>query len=565
MTVVVRAHNAGSSGAATLRITTVETHTSQDSPSFCSAGCVKSFSTLRDRTHVQTVEQRGGADETMALVTSHDNYRVIAFDRWPGTDSMSFVETPEARTTPCDDYVVNLSCALHAPAACHEPKIREGHRMQSCTISSRMTQSCLVAAVSLLVILQVACTSAVTRSSTPPASDAGVDAEPDVVLPDKPMRCIENVSRDPGAQPSPSIPGVTPGVLWKRSAGCTGLHHEPVLAGGHIAMICTNLLAIFDLEGNQTGALGDFSTIRGGGLTADPDGDFYFGATLLWRVTPTGDQVWKTPLAPSSEETETMASSSQLLLSPDGLLFVHKLQGKLKAIDSTDGSVVWERQVGLGAYGEVLNPYAGGGDTFFRNDRAYTTTGAVSELPRIDGTTVDIGPVAYSGPTGASWNPTEKRFTDRCMLDFCGRKRWNLQQGAFTLIGFQDEWLVGTGVSSCVYAPGGERLRGPAYLEGWPAVLGADGILYTLKCDSKEDEYSLHANSWELKEQWSLDLGSPCTDISPLLDGNGVMYVIRDGMWGVTITAVQTPSPGLAHTAMPTRKNNNRRTGRLSP
>jgi hypothetical protein len=149
--------------------------------------------------------------------------------------------------------------------------------------------------------------------------------------------------------------------------------------------------------------------------------------------------------------------------------------------------------------------------------------------------------------------------------DLCGRNLWAPQQGVFGLSGFQNELLVGTGVSSYVYSPGGERLRGPAYVEDWPAVLGADGILYTLKCDSKKDEYSLHANSWELKEQWSLDLGSPCTDISPLLDDNGVMYVIRDGMWGVTTTAVQTPSPGLAHTAKPSCRNNNRRTGWLSP
>jgi len=155
------------------------------------------------------------------------------------------------------------------------------------------------------------------------------------------------------------IPGITPQVLWKRSTVYTSLNSEPVLTGGHLAFISANVLEIFDLEGNLAGEYGDLGTMVATGLTADPAGDFYFGATYLFRISPTGARRWRTPLAPDVEDG-TGGASSGLLLSPDGPLFVQIKGGMLKAIPtgglssththSTSGSEPipdWQRRGGM--------------------------------------------------------------------------------------------------------------------------------------------------------------------------------------------------------------------------
>jgi hypothetical protein len=76
---------------------------------------------------------------------------------------------------------------------------------------------------------------------------------------------------------------------------------------------------------------------------------------------------------------------------------------------------------------------------------------------------------------------------------------------------------------------------------------------------------SLVAYSSELTESWRIELGKPCTYSGTVLADDGVLYVAREVADGIEVIAVQTASPGLAPTAWPARRHDNRQTGWLAP
>gem|GEM_PF-4163145 len=90
-----------------------------------------------------------------------------------------------------------------------------------------------------------------------------------------------------------------------------------------------------------------------------------------------------------------------------------------------------------------------------------------------------------------------------------------------------------------MYSPSGEVLHGPAFI-GWPEVIGADATLYAFPRALDTNSASVHANPRDLKRQWSLDLGQPCLERSPVLADNGVMYIVRSGIEKTSTKAVQT-------------------------
>ena len=122
--------------------------------------------------------------------------------------------------------------------------------------------------------------------------------------------------------------------------------------------------------------------------------------------------------------------------------------------------------------------------------------------------------------------------------------------------------------SASWYSAEGALRQGPRPVPGFATTLGADGTVYTTACsqqDARTSDLSLVAYSSELTSMWRLELGKPCTYSGTALADDGVLYLARELIDGIEILAIQTASPGLAPTAWPTRRHDNRRTNWLSP
>ncbi|MFH0900470.1 MAG: hypothetical protein V2A73_07560, partial [Pseudomonadota bacterium] len=109
-----------------------------------------------------------------------------------------------------------------------------------------------------------------------------------------------------------------PAVLWKKNLGWTTLRGEIVLAGEHMAVTTGNKLWILDRSGNVTGELLDASSQLGCTPAADPDGNFYFGTSNVYRVEPDGKVDWTLPLGSNLGKSQETTDTSPFLLSPDG-------------------------------------------------------------------------------------------------------------------------------------------------------------------------------------------------------------------------------------------------------
>ena len=101
--------------------------------------------------------------------------------------------------------------------------------------------------------------------------------------------------------------------------------------------------------------------------------------------------------------------------------------------------------------------------------------------------------------------------------------------------------------------------------QGGTIAVGQDGTLYAVSCMySNPPENRLYAYSPELDELWHLDLGKNvyCPFGNGVLDDDGVLYfaIPSESNVGTDVVAIQTKSPGLARSAWPMIRHDNRGT-----
>jgi hypothetical protein len=114
-------------------------------------------------------------------------------------------------------------------------------------------------------------------------------------------------------------------------------------------------------------------------------------------------------------------------------------------------------------------------------------------------------------------------------------------------------------------------VAGPTPAEGWPIAAGADGTIYTFRCQDvgTTSINRVLAYSYDLTELWRYDLGgNACKGMTGnvVLDDDGVMYLMRRGdVGGTEVMAIQTRSPGLADSSWPSFRHDNRGTAWLVP
>jgi hypothetical protein len=132
---------------------------------------------------------------------------------------------------------------------------------------------------------------------------------------------------------------------------------------------------------------------------------------------------------------------------------------------------------------------------------------------------------------------------------------WNVHMSDYRLDMYGNNLAAG---DVTIYERDGSVVAGPATSAGWPYLIGADGTIYTY----------FHANiaaySRDLKMLWHWSAPAPSgTLYGAVLDRSGVLYLATDGSTGTVLTALQTRSPGLARSAWPAHRHDNRGTAWL--
>lgn len=388
-----------------------------------------------------------------------------------------------------------------------------------------------------------------------------------------PVRCVD-LPKGNDATPLPSLQDVgEPRILWQKTyedTGLFGLDGMLALAGERLAFISGPALWLLDRSGNVIAHLmeGPAWAAPAQGPVADKDGNFYFATQAVYSVRPDGTIRWTKGFGPNKSPFEELTLTSRPLLSPSGILYVAATDGFYYALRAADGSILWTHSISTTQQDESYYNGLGGGNYIFA-DVAYTAdSGEVSGLPQVNGVPSKRLPV-YSVFYAEQFINGKTLYG--YVLDRCGQVLWSCVNALgtwsqFRLVGFHGEDLVAGTEQVYIYDQTGKILRGPEPLPGIPQVLGADNIFYGFECPMPDQELTLSAYSWDgLQRLWSLNLGKGCSNSGAVLADDGVLYLAKGIGSGqpVEIIAVQTQSPGLAHTAQPTWLYNNRRTGWL--
>jgi outer membrane protein assembly factor BamB len=418
--------------------------------------------------------------------------------------------------------------------------------------------------------------------------------------------CITDWPKGPDAPPAlaPPLNVAAPRVLWRNPIGVVldhgGYNAGLVLSGTNLVAATGTGITIIDKVGNSTELSGwighnfDFAS----SVTTDPAGDMYFTAPSgTYALTADGKAKWaqREGAIPYGEGTSGRPFGTPLALDPNGVLYGASNDGQLRAFRTQDGSVLWRARPALLDPSEARFSFAlgGAGSVLFaqagREGIAAFDARTGSELGRLrydDGSNVMTFEFRWAlGITGTI-------FAGFSFLDNCGQVKWRnplLQkndEGSYDVWGaiialperyaaciqaFDSGGFAVPGTNALYYYdPDGNAVVGPKPGNGFPIAVGADGTLYTVSCKyTNPPENRLYAYSPTLDELWRLNLGknSWCPMGNGVLDSDGVLYfVIPDENKPVTdVIAIQTKSPGLAPSAWPMIRHDNRGTMWLTP
>lgn len=408
------------------------------------------------------------------------------------------------------------------------------------------------------------------------SGDAGEDVQ---VLP---KRCVQETPTAPAASVAAPL-STQHAELWRKKVGPGNLNGELVLTNDRLAYSGNRSLVVVDRQGDPLWEYLDPGITSASPVVADREGNFYWVTSFAYSFKPDGQIRWKVPLGGPLPGTSEMTYARSLLLSPDGHLFFAASDGYLYGLNANNGTTRWRRKVGLKSnVGRFIS--AGVGDTLFEEESPYATaTGEPSQSPTYGTQLLPARGANWAGLIASVYQPVGDTREERtCFLDWCMNLVWespnsggswqaNLvrNDGSIAFTMYPSGSKLGDQYSGYVYSSDGKLVLGPKPTRGTLMAAGADGTMYSLECSDRDTafaELTIHAYSSELDEQWSMDLGKGCIQVAGALADDGVLYVVRPvPMAGVELEmiAIQTQSPGLAKSAMPTSWFSNRRAGWL--
>jgi outer membrane protein assembly factor BamB len=427
------------------------------------------------------------------------------------------------------------------------------------------------------------------------ASSSGGDVGPAGPAPVKLSSCITDWPQGPEVAPAvaPSLDVEAPRVLWRKPIHGDVMDNSPfyiglVLSGRNLAAATLMGITLVDKDGNYTELTGWTASHfnRASSPTTDPAGNIYFTAPSgTYALTADGKAKWaqREGRVPYGEGMEGPSFGTALALDPNGVLYGGSNDGYLRAFRASDGTVLWRAKPALvdpsapyflfvlGGAGNVVFVAIGGeGMAVFD-----TRTGAELGRLRLDDGT-DNGGLGFAlGFTGTV-------FAGKVFFDNCGRERWHSPllrddlhvfwggllglpelYPAFTAAPDSYGYAVAGTEEMAYYDRDGNTVVGPKPAKGLPIAVGADGTLYTVNCKYAY-ENRLYAYSQTLDVLWLLNLGknSWCPLGNGVLDSDGVLYLAipDEDALGEEVMAIQTKSPGLAPSAWPMLRHDNRGT-----
>jgi outer membrane protein assembly factor BamB len=424
------------------------------------------------------------------------------------------------------------------------------------------------------------------RDAAPEAAkDQAVERNMDVAL--EFLSCIEDWPTPGGPHArKPSLPGESPKILWRSlfPGHQTGSRSDggPVLSADRLAFHASDWVHFVNKDGSKPqkkkyNGLGWYASA----LVADLDGNVYYSTPDgLFSVDANAELRWSVSAAPPAN-TE-LAAGIPPVLGPDGVVYFATLDKWVVALRASDGQFLWSRPPPSTNVWWTRVMGGGGNALFVGYESAYPNA-HTDALDKKDGKVLGsfVRP-AYGASFTWGWGAWIEGwdygigYGNIYVFDTCGRMRLSgVPPGSGLMVPGELLALATSSQSGTLVLldTAGNTVGGPAPAEGAVIAVGADGTIYTFRCQDADNAINrILAYSYDLQELWRLELGSAigCPGITGnvVLDDSGVMFLTRPGDPGTDSTevvAIQTASPGLADSSWPSLRHDNRGTAWLVP
>lgn len=395
---------------------------------------------------------------------------------------------------------------------------------------------------------------AAVDASSPPTDAANSDAP-------LPLGCVRLPTWQ-SPTPKPSLP-VTPKLLWRKrvlSSDYQAISGFLVRSGNQLAFSARQL-RVFDLDGNPLWETSypNFD-VAVGGVSADPDGNYYQFADKLYSYDSTGHLRWSQSYPNLSAWPGGDQFSYAPLVRGNSDLFFRSTDGVIRRVDARTGTTVWTAQSTAG----LPSLSAAGG--FLRDTvgRTWTADVGAERSVVVDGKQAVVMATASEALWVGigKWPETRMVATDRCLqpirqvstrtitdegvVDL--RERYlersaSGSRGAWELLG-----LDGRDASLQTTTP--------------PSILGADGKMYGVSFSGSSTtgyHSTLHLYGIDGAEEGEFAVDG--LNGNPTLGEDGVIHAVSVEPDGVYLAAFQTTSPGVADTPRAMEGIDNRRSG----
>lgn len=387
------------------------------------------------------------------------------------------------------------------------------------------------------------------------------------------LACLEGWPAQPTDGPLQSLAG-TPSIVWQFDQGAASPGQQGVAVHGDAVIVSGG--ASWAALDRATGAVRRRQSTSPGNyfLSApvlDGEGRIYVQsrATLFAFDNNDGSTRWTSSLGPVAASAEPESASFMPTLIDDRTVLVRGSTADMAL--TTDGARLWNAPGGVSLF--AVGHWGLGSDnkaSFVTDLRTAKPAGRLT-----DAKGRDVVFVTVLGGKGIVVAVREAPGFKFVLLDTCGREIWSTSvfEGSEIAGG---RGLVGPGeityaqiihtdsAANQTRSPdivaidaGGQIVAGPISRKETPWLVGADGTLYLMEFQAAGLSSRMVALSPTLEEKWTLDVPAVFAYYTAAaLTDDGILYAQGYS----TTVAIQTTSPGLAHSSWPSPRHDNRAT-----